>query len=155
LINDRRQAGDFFDGSLRPDLLSFTSESSTKGIESSMKIQETDIGKFAGGTHPESTLGDLGIPEMCKDGHEWVVFSTALRDVCLMVQCVECGASGTVDDPTKEEWSEAFHAPTRPYRWDDDARVGVRWRGPLDITRAGDVQGESAFSQPAEGMVAG
>ena len=119
-----------------------------------MKIRESDIGESMGGTHPESTMGDLGPPEICEDGHEWVVFSTALRDACFMVQCVECGTSGTVDDPTKEEWSEASHAPTRPYRWDDDARVVVRGRGPLYITRAGDVQGEPAFSQPAEGTVA-
>jgi hypothetical protein len=58
--------------------------------------------------------------------HVWIVFSTALREVCLMVECPECGAFGTVDDPTLEEWSAAFYAPETPYRWHDDARVTVR-----------------------------
>jgi hypothetical protein len=58
--------------------------------------------------------------------HEWVVFSTTLAECRLMVQCVECGAMGTVDDPSKEEWAEAFNAPSRPYRWQDDSRVTVR-----------------------------
>jgi hypothetical protein len=60
------------------------------------------------------------------DRHEWVVFSTAIKDVCLMVQCVECGAHGTVDDPTKDEWAEAFYASENPYRWGDNSRVTFR-----------------------------
>lgn len=43
--------------------------------------------------------------------HEWVVFSTVLEQSWLMLQCVNCGLHATVDDPSKEEWSEAFHAP--------------------------------------------
>jgi hypothetical protein len=42
-----------------------------------------------------------------------------------MVQCVRCGRYGTVDDPSKEEWSTAFHAPSRPYRWRDQTRVVI------------------------------
>ena len=68
--------------------------------------------------------------------HEWVVFSTALEQNCLMVQCVECGAMGTVDDPSAEEWAEAFHSPSRPYRWHDDLRVAVRGRQRLHVVRA-------------------
>jgi hypothetical protein len=56
-------------------------------------------------------------------GHEWVVYSTALNEVWLMLQCVECGLLGTVEDPSPEEWSEAFHAPSSPYRWRDELRV--------------------------------
>jgi len=63
--------------------------------------------------------------------HEWVVFSTALAEGRLMLQCVECGAMGTVDEPSKEEWSEAFHAPSRPYRWADEARVHLRHEPPF------------------------
>ena len=62
----------------------------------------------------------------CPHGHEWVVFSTALAEVCLMVQCVECGTMGSIDDPSTEEWSEAFDAPSSPYRWIDGARVRER-----------------------------
>lgn len=58
--------------------------------------------------------------------HKWVVFSTAIEDVCLMVHCVICGAHGSVDDPSREEWSEAFHAPSRPYDWSEGHRVNVR-----------------------------
>ncbi len=58
--------------------------------------------------------------------HEWVVFSTALQEVCLMVECVECGAFGTVDDPTKQEWRRAFSASSHPYGWAAKERVTVR-----------------------------
>ena len=58
--------------------------------------------------------------------HEWVVFSTALTEGWIMVQCVECGAHGTVDHSTKEEWSKAFYAPEEPYLWEDNSRVTLR-----------------------------
>jgi len=58
--------------------------------------------------------------------HEWVVFSTALADRCLMIQCVDCGVMGTVDDPTSEEWSAAFYALSKPYQWNDEARVIIQ-----------------------------
>jgi len=63
--------------------------------------------------------------------HEWVVFSTALQEGWLMLQCVTCGAEGTIDDPTTQEWSRAYYAPARPYRWLDASRVTVR---PRDFT---------------------
>jgi hypothetical protein len=40
-----------------------------------------------------------------------------------MLQCVECGLMGIVEDPSKQEWSEAFYAPSSPYRWLDESRV--------------------------------
>ena len=55
--------------------------------------------------------------------HSWVVFSTALEEGWLMVQCTKCGLHGTVDDPTMEEWSRAFHAPATPYPWTDESRI--------------------------------
>jgi hypothetical protein len=33
--------------------------------------------------------------------HEWVVFSTALEEGWLMLQCVECGMHARVEDVTK------------------------------------------------------
>lgn len=69
-------------------------------------------------TRSQQNVGDCN--------HEWVVFSTALQEVCLMVECVECGAFGTVDDPTSDEWRRAFRAPSRPYKWDAKERVTVR-----------------------------
>lgn len=68
-----------------------------------------------------------------KHEHEWVVFSTAIGDHCLMVQCVECGAVGSVADPSMDEWGDAFHAPSRPYRWTEDARVGGRHEPPCPL----------------------
>jgi hypothetical protein len=68
--------------------------------------------------------------------HEWVVFSTAIEDACLMLQCVECRLMGTVDDPTEEEWEDAFHAPSMPYRWSDEARVRLHRKRPFHVVRA-------------------
>ncbi len=82
------------------------------------------------------------------------MFSTALLDACLMLQCIECGTHGTVDDPTKEEWSEAFYAPSNPYRWEDESRVRIRGRGPLYVGKFGDQADDRSPSPRAEGMVA-
>jgi len=81
---------------------------------------------------------DSGPLRICdSDSHEWVVFSTALAEVWLMVQCVRCGAHGTVDDPSKDEWAEAFTAPLAPYLWADNARVTLRHRtGPCYVRLA-------------------
>src|SRR5271165_3951296 len=66
-------------------------------------------------------------PGICPtDKHAWVVFSTILDEVSLFCQCINCGALGTVNDPTKEEWDEAFHAPSHPYGWQDNSRVVLR-----------------------------
>jgi hypothetical protein len=65
-----------------------------------------------------------------KHVHEWAVYSTAILGRCLLLQCVKCGALGTVDDPTTREWARAFRAPSRPYRWADEARVHVRCEPP-------------------------
>jgi hypothetical protein len=40
-----------------------------------------------------------------------------------MLQCTKCGLHGTVDDPTLEEWSQAFDAPATPYPWTDESRI--------------------------------
>ena len=60
---------------------------------------------------------------MTCQNHEWVVFSTALEEGWLMLQCVNCGLHATVDDPSKKEWSQAYDAPSKPYRWHDATRV--------------------------------
>lgn len=61
--------------------------------------------------------------------HEWVVFSTCINTVELMVECAKCRAFGTVPEPTKAEWKKAFYAPSNPYAWEDDSRVVVRKAG--------------------------
>lgn len=59
--------------------------------------------------------------------HAWIVFSTAVSDGgCLMVRC-QCGAYGTVNDPTPEEWRMAYFAPSCEYEWaGGDERVQIR-----------------------------
>ena len=49
--------------------------------------------------------------------HKWIVFSTAVVSVALILRCKTCGKVGVVKDPTAREWSKAFHAPTDPYPW--------------------------------------
>src|SRR6516165_8676654 len=69
---------------------------------------------------------------MTCDNHELVVFSTVLEQGWLMLQCVKCGLHATVDDPSKEEWSEAFQAPSKPYRWHEEARVVIHQEHPTE-----------------------
>ncbi len=76
------------------------------------------------------------VPAICIHGHEWVVYSTAMQEGWLMLQCVECWAMGTIDEPSKEEWSAAFHAPSRPYRWREDTRVTLRGHAAPCVIRA-------------------
>jgi hypothetical protein len=97
-------------------------------------LDESDIGNLTEDDNQEAFPGQARTG--CPTGHEWAVFSTALREGFLMVQCIECGMMGTVDDPTKGEWSEAYHAPSRPYRWDDWARVTVQGYGAPHVIRA-------------------
>ena len=58
--------------------------------------------------------------------HHWDVFGTALYEVSLLLQCMDCGAVGSVDDPSSEEWDLACDAPSTPYRWHEGARVRIR-----------------------------
>jgi len=69
---------------------------------------------------------------MTCEQHEWVVFSTAVEDSCLMLQCVKCGLHATVDDPSKKEWSNAFYAPSKPFRWHDETRVVIHGDHPTE-----------------------
>ena len=87
----------------------------------------------------ERGMRGSNVDEKTCQHHEWVVFSTALKERWLMLQCAKCGILGTVGDPSEEEWSVAFHAPSRPYSWHDDARVVVK--GFLD--KQGQPQGEA------------
>lgn len=67
------------------------------------------------------------ISEFTKRGlvRDWWVYSTSLSDGSLMVEDRNSGDRGYVPNPIKSEWSEAFHAPSNPYPWKDDARVIV------------------------------
>lgn len=63
--------------------------------------------------------------------HKWNVFSTCLNTVELMVQCSDCRAFGVVPEPTQQEWSDAFTAPSNPYEWTEPERVSVLQSGEL------------------------
>ena len=65
----------------------------------------------------------LADPATCE--HEWTVYSTALAQVCLELYCNKCAIHGAVLDPSAEEWSQAFEAPSKPYRWHENERVTV------------------------------
>lgn len=58
--------------------------------------------------------------------HEWVVFSTCLGTHELMLECAHCGAFGVVPDPTFDEWSDGFFAPSNPYLWTEAKRVVIK-----------------------------
>ena len=60
-----------------------------------------------------------------EEAPEWMVFSTAIKQGWLMLYCDKTGRTGSVRDPSKEEWEAAFYAPSAPYRWHDDSRVVV------------------------------
>ena len=55
--------------------------------------------------------------------HKWIVYSTAISTGELLLICNECKIYATVQDPSEEEWGQAFHAPSRPYVWHDETRV--------------------------------
>ena len=55
--------------------------------------------------------------------HEWMVYSTVLNEGWLELHCDKCALVGTVIDPSKEEWQQAFSAPSEPYQWHDNSRV--------------------------------
>lgn len=64
-------------------------------------------------------------PEPGSHKHDWWVYSTAIAQGWLMVECRITGKKGTVRDPSKKEWTDAFTAPSKPYRWTDNSRVTV------------------------------
>lgn len=64
-------------------------------------------------------------PQAAESLFEWWVFSTALMQGWLMLYCEKTGSTGSVRDPSIEEWDAAFTAPSNPYRWYDDSRVVV------------------------------
>lgn len=96
--------------------------------------------------------------------HEWVVFSTALAERWLMLQCVRCHLHGTINEPSSDEWSTAFHAPSQPYRWIDSERVTIRGSGPVCVVpksteaececiRQGLVREPGAYERVADGIL--
>jgi len=64
--------------------------------------------------------------------HKWHVVGTDVSDISLMLECYHCGSHGHVSDPTKEEWSKAYDAPNKSYRWlyNKRAILGPRMRMP-------------------------
>jgi hypothetical protein len=134
--------------------LARVSKDGSTSIYSQTVQTESDEGalELVGGTGSCGDASNARKSQLDKQcDHEWVVFSTAIQDVCLMLQCVICGAHGSVDDPTAEEWSEAYHAPSHPYLWTANDRVNVQSVLPPDIwyvRKAPDMQaGKHRLSQ--------
>ena len=63
------------------------------------------------------SFGDLAMQ------NDWWVYSTAVEDHLILVQCHRTGTRGVVQNPTAEEWAKAFYAPSEPYPWMDHDRV--------------------------------
>lgn len=68
-----------------------------------------------------ASIGSYEDPRSCN--HEWHVVSTIIADVDLLLECYKCCSYGVVEDPHEREWSEAFSAPEKSYRWRDNSRV--------------------------------
>lgn len=68
----------------------------------------------------------------CK--HEWWIFSTCIGTVELMCTCKNCGAFGTVPEPTIDEWDKAFWAPEKPYQWNEPERVFIQKAGKISFS---------------------
>lgn len=70
------------------------------------------------------TDAEIESMSLVPDGaHDWWVYSTAIGNHVLLVECRKTGERGYVPDPTPEEWRQAFHAPSNPYRWTDQERI--------------------------------
>jgi DNA adenine methylase len=89
-----------------------------------MKLRKTDdptlpANRPANGRNEESVT--------CTE-HKWVVIGTAIREICLVLQCIHCGVQGTIDDPDEQEWREALDGQ---YEWPDGLRVQFRSTNPI------------------------
>ena len=63
---------------------------------------------------------------MIKHKHNWIVYSTSLCPPLIEVKC-KCGSLGIIKKYSKEEWKEAFYAPSKNYIWEDNNRVEL-WK---------------------------
>lgn len=64
-----------------------------------------------------------------KEELKWMVYSTVLASRAILVQRVDTKERGSIYDSTKEEWGEAFHAPSSPYLWKGgDERIVISRR---------------------------
>ena len=89
-------------------------------------LQKYDRGEDAYNETPEwvGFICDLSvvIKKETEEEHDWWVVSTALSGV-LMLECRSCGASGTIENPSSQEWADGYYAPSNPYQWRDNDRV--------------------------------
>lgn len=65
------------------------------------------------------------LPEKPQHPREWWVVSSILHQSWLLVVCKRTGQTGTVRDPSLEEWGESYDAYSKPYRWTDESRVHI------------------------------
>lgn len=103
-------------------------------------VSQEEPGRWTEVAGPLPTREDVRLIQrrasQCQGRHEWVVYSTALQEGWLMLHCVECGAEGTIDAPSKKELSAAAYSPSRPYRWKDGTRVTARGLAAPRVIRA-------------------
>ena len=49
--------------------------------------------------------------------HKWIVYSTAVGTGVILCKCERCKVNGVVRDPSEDEWTTAYFAPSDPYEW--------------------------------------
>jgi hypothetical protein len=70
-----------------------------------------------------------------KGQHSWVVYATDLRHGVLLCRCIICDATGSITEPSSQEWEKAFYAHQKPYRWPHNERVTAKSPKPSDNSR--------------------
>ena len=55
------------------------------------------------------------MPAPSPHDHQWWVVDTSFIDYALIVQCPRTHLTGMVENPTPQQWLEAFNARTNPY----------------------------------------
>jgi hypothetical protein len=76
---------------------------------------------------------------------DWWVYSTAVAEGAILVENRSTGQRATVRDPSSEEWSAAFHAPSNPYRWLSPERLAINSLSDAAVELGSDTRAQHAL----------
>ena len=109
------------DGSLTVNFMhrhaGYVAKASVLHASENVSIGDWQISKMMNDRQESSCI--IGIPL----GHQWSVVGRMSRDDSLSLNCKHCGADGSVDDLSSEEWDKGYTAHFTPYSWSDITRV--------------------------------